>query len=143
LMIKCLRNGNILVQESKTFDIIEYSPVFKELKRVKGIAGIAFDQEGIRSSRHSHDETTIPWMKGNGDLSLISLKDFSMREVNKFFGPVKSDDLVPLLVVCSKTGDKVFGISTIKEEVRICYYEKGSGSKFFGIGEKFTRCNLL
>lgn len=142
-MIKCLRNGNILVQESKTFDIIEYSPVFKELKRVKGMPGISFEQESLRSGRHSHDETTIPWMKGNGDLSLISLKDFSMREVSKFFGPNKSDDLVPLLVVCSKTGDRVFGISTIKEEVRICYYEKGNGNKFFGIKDVFERCRLV
>ena len=141
LFIKYLKNGNLLVHESKSYDLVEYSAAnFKEIKRIKGIPGVGLDQEAMRTSRHSHDEGTLPWMKGNGDISLINMKDFSMREVLGFFGSNKDTDLLPMFSVASRAADKVFGVSFIKEEVKLCFYERSGSNRYFGMKEVFTRC---
>lgn len=140
--MKYLKNGNVLLLESKSYDLVEYSTAsFKEIKRMKGVAGVGLDQEAMRTSRHSHDDGILPWMKGNGDIALISMKDFSMREVLGFFGSNKETDLLPMFAVSSRAGDKVFGVSYIKEEVKLCYYEKSSSNKYFAMKDVFTRCN--
>ena len=143
MMVKTLRNGNFIVQECKSYDIVEFSPQFKEMRRIKGVSGPILDNEAIRSCRHSHDEVTLPWIKGNGEISLITMKDFSMREVKNFFGKPE-ESVVPLLCVCSSTGDRAFGVSMVSQEsVRLTYSEKSANPKYLELKDIFPKCSLL
>ena len=142
-MVKTLRNGNFIVQECKSYDIVEISPQFKEMRRIKGIPGPILDNEAIRSCRHSHDENTLPWIKGNGDIALITMKDFSMREVKNFFGKTE-ESVIPLLCICSSNGEKAFGVSMVSQDsVRMTYFEKSSNPKYLELKDIFPKCKRL
>ncbi len=132
-----------MVQESKTYDILELNPQqFKEMKRIKGVPGVLLENEAMRNSRHSLDENTLPWIKGDGQLSLITMKDFSMRDVKAFFGKESENEVLPMLSVCNSTGDKVFGVSLLADQVRTCYWEKGANSRQIPLKELFPRCRF-
>ena len=133
-----------MVQESKTYDILELNPqAFKEMKRIKGVPGVLLENEAMRNCRHSHDESTLPWIKGDGQLSLITMKDFSMKDIKNFFGKETENDVLPMLCVCTSNGDKAFGVSLLIDQVRVCYWEKGSVSKQVSVKEVFLRCRSL
>lgn len=141
MMVKALRNGNFMMQECKTYDVVEISPQFKEMKRIKGVPGPQLENEAMRNTRHSHDENILPWIKGNGDLSLITLKDMSHRDIRNFFGKNDGSELMPLLCVCSSTGDKVFGVAMHLYDVKLCYHEKNS-TKYTPLKEVFQKCRF-
>lgn len=141
-MVKSLRNGNFIVQESKTYDIVELSPQFKEMKRLKGIPGVVLENESMRSARHSNDEHTLPWIKGYGDVTIITIKDFSMKDIKDFFGTQDEPDLIPILALTSGSGDKLFGVALQQDKVKVCCWEKGSSPKSNPLKEIFSRCRL-
>lgn len=89
----------------------------------------------IKSARHSHDDMTMPWMKGNHLVSLITIKDMSMKEVKNFFGNEGDTDLIPVMSICNQNGEKVFGTSLFKQKMRVSYWEKSANTKHFELCE--------
>ena len=143
LLVKTLRNGNIMYIESKNNDIVEITPQFKEMKRRKGVKGIATTSEELRTTRHSYDEITLPWMKGQNHLVLITLKDFSFKDSNNFFfGTKEEEDLMPVCAVSSQNGDRIFGMSLVQEQVRLSYMEKSENPKYSKLKEICPRCKF-
>lgn len=141
-MVKCLRNGNILLQETKTNDLVELTTTLKEVRRIKGFPGVLLQNDSFRSSRHSHDEATLPWMKGSNMLSLVTMKDLSIKEVKNFFSQEGENDVIPLTAVCNAEGNKAFGTALLNGKMRICYWEKSSPSKYFNLTDLFSNCSI-
>lgn len=132
-----------MVQESKSFDIVELSTAFKEMRREVGVTGGSLAIEAMRDCRNAFDDTTLPWMKGNGDLTLISLKDYKMKNIPHFYaGKSKSNELIPLLGICSTNGEKAFGVSILQDTVRLSYAEKPDSIKNKDFKTIFPRCKL-
>lgn len=126
-MVKSLRSGNVLVQEARTFDLVEITPQGKEARRLKGVASPTLAIEALRSCRHSYDDTIFPWIKGSDDLGVINLKDFSVKEYKGVFS-LNPDQGIPLIVVSSQSGDRYFIVIMSGESLIVRYFEKGSSS---------------
>ena len=126
-MIKALRSGNMLVQEARTFDLVEITPHGKEARRLKGTPSPTLAVEALRSCRHSYDDTIFPWIKGSDDLGLINLKDFSVKEYKGVFSP-NPDQGIPLIVVSSQSADRIFTVIISGESLIARYFEKGASS---------------
>lgn len=135
--IKTLKNGNFLVQEAKSNDICEMSPSFKELKRLKGIPGIMLQNDNIKGSRHSHDDAYLPWVKGSNMISLINVKDLSMKEIKNFFGQDTETDVIPIMSICNSDADKMFGTSICKGKMRLSFWEKSSNPRYFNLNDLY------
>lgn len=140
-LIKCIRNGNILLQDTKSNDLIELSSTLKEFKRFKGYPGMLLQNDSFRSCRHSHDDNILPWMKGGNLLSLVTIKDLSMKEVKNFFSLENETDVIPLTTVCNPNADKIFGTSLYLGKMRISYWEKSSTTKHSSISDLFAFCS--
>lgn len=143
LLVKTLKNGNFIVQECRSYDIVELNSQFKEMRRLKGSPGVALENEAMRGSRHSHDEQTLPLIRGLCHLSLITMRDFSVKEVRDFFGKETESDLLPLLCLSSSTGDKAFGAALCQDAVRLCYWERSSSPKYTPLKELFPRFGMV
>lgn len=141
--IKTLKNGNFLVQEAKSNDICELSPSFKELKRLKGVTGVMLQNDNLKGSRHSHDDSYLPWVKGSNMISLINVKDLSMKEIKNFFGQETETDVVPIMSICNADADKMFGTSLCKGKMRLSFWEKSSNPKYFNLNELYPNGRLI
>ena len=126
-MVKALRSGNVLVQEARTFDLVEITPQGKETRRLKGSPSPMLAIEAMRSCRHSYDENVFPWIKGSDDLGLINLKDFSVKEYKGVFS-LNPDQGIPLIVVSSQSGDRIFAVVMSGDTPVVRYFEKGASS---------------
>src|SRR3990167_5601083 len=90
---------------------------FAELRRLKGVQGHRLEHENRRDIRHSADKYYMPWFKGNGDLTIVSLIDFSYQDRPGFFMPDDSDEVViPQLCLTSSDGVKVIGVAVRPEK---------------------------
>lgn len=135
--IKTMKNGNFLVQEAKSNDICELSPTLKELKRLKGVPGVMLQNDAIKGSRHSYDDNYLPWVKGSNLISLITVKDLSMKEIKNFFGQDTETDIIPIMSISNAEGDKLFGTSICKGQMRLSYWEKSANPKYFNLNDLY------
>lgn len=140
--MKCLRNGNVLLQDTKSNDLIELSSTLKEVKRMKGQSGVVLQNDVFRNARHSHDELFMPWIKGPGQLSLMAIKDFSMKEVKDFFCQEGETNVIPLTCVSNAEGDRLFGTSFSSGKMRLSVWERSSYARYFNLPELFSNCNI-
>lgn len=141
--VKTLKNGNLLVQENKSNDLCELAPTLKELKRLKGVAGPMLTIETIRNSRHSHDDAHLPWVKASMLVSLVTVKDLSMKEVKNFFGQDGEAEVFPIMCVANTEGDKLFGTALAKGVIRLCFWEKSANARYFTLSELFPNIGIV
>lgn len=141
-MLKCLRNGNILLQDAKSNDLVELSATMKEVKRIKGQAGVVLQNDSFRNARHSHDEIILPWIKGGDSTSQISIKDLSLKEVKYFFNQDGETGVIPLTSVVAPDGDKMFGTSFLNGKMRLSVWEKSSAPKYYVLTDLFSNSRI-
>ena len=140
--VKTMKNGDILVQEAKSNDIVELAPNLKELKRLKGVPGLMLQNDSIRNCRHSHDDSILPWVKGTNLISLITIKDLSMKEVKNFFGQEEETDIIPIMSICNSEGEKLFGTAISKGKMRLSFWEKSTSPRYFNLSELYPNSKL-
>ena len=123
------------MQDAKSNDIVELGPTLKELKRIKGVPGVMLQNDNIKSTRHSLDDSIMPWIKGCNLISLLTIKDLSMKEVRNFFGQETETDIIPIMGICNSDGEKVFGTSITNGKMRLSYWDKSTSPKYYNLSD--------
>jgi hypothetical protein len=118
------------------------SGTLKEVKRLKGQSGIVLQNDSFRCARHSHDDSIIPWVRGENMVSLVTIRDLSMKEVKNFFGQENEDEVIPLICVCTSDGEKMFGTSLLKSKMRLSFWEKSYAPKYYQMNELYANGNV-
>lgn len=131
-----------MLQDTKSNDLIELTSTLKEVKRLKGQTGIVLQNDSFRCARHSHDETIIPWVRGDNLVSLVTMKDLSMKEVKQFYGQGHEVEVIPLVCLCNAEGDKMFGTSLLQSKMRLSYWEKSCTPKYHQLNELYPNSNI-
>jgi len=81
--LKILPNGQVIVVEPHSNDLVVYGPGFDELLRLEGNPGDTLQNEALRDSRcEGGNSNEFIWFRGSGVISIVSCDIFFFQDIS-------------------------------------------------------------
>lgn len=127
LDIKLLRNGELLVYEENSSDLVKYSKRLREVSRNNGIKPINTQGVQMMSTRYTGDDLMYIWIPGDSSIGLVDPKSMVHDLVTNFYGSNK-EKIIPFSVVADHKERKVLGLYIKRNsEVWFAFLRAGEG----------------
>lgn len=111
--IKILPNGQLVVHEESTLDLVFYDPELREIKRLPRATNSQnpFNQS-YKTIKHGTSQNLYGWYAGNEELRIVNLTNGEFMAVNNFFG-IPGQRAIPLAITISDRERKAAGLFTL------------------------------
>ena len=124
--LKSLPNGDLLVNDFDTWDLVLIDPNHKEKGKLTGTPGpIPQNYKRIRT-RNAEDDKYILWLSGPEHLSVVTIDNLTSNEI-RFFWNYLGKNCTPIGCAISPSGKKIVGFGELKNQHTLHYYD-GSDS---------------
>ena len=125
--IKVLNNGEMLVYEEHTSDLVKYTKKLVEMSRINGVKPLNLRDGHSVSSLHTGDDLMYIWMPGDSSIGLVNPDNMIYDLVTNFYGS-SGEKITPLALVGNQLEKKVLGSYTKQNgEVWYTFLRAGQG----------------
>jgi hypothetical protein len=113
-----LPNNYLICNDLKTWDLIllqfdQNSKNWVERKRIAGIGQSVPNYFRFMKTRVSDDTNYFLWMRGESDVSIVDVSDFSARHIHNFWN-FRGENAKAAAVALDSSATKVVGIGFIE-----------------------------
>lgn len=120
LDMKLLLNGNLIMHEKETLDLVLYDHEMKELKRLKEnvFENLEVPLPKLGRIKQGSSNSHYAWYSGSSSINLVNLTDFNHVIVKNFFGQ-ENPQLKVLAVVAASTPYKMAALYTEDQDDQV------------------------
>ena len=120
--VKCLRTGDIILQEPNSNNLVLADMNLSTLKKIDGKFESGAVVEDLHCYRHSLDYAFFLWKSGNDSLSIVQTSTFECVDQINDFWTYNGNSMMPIAAVSNLTADKIVAVSAESPENQIIHY---------------------
>lgn len=128
--VKCLSNGNYLVNNFDNWNLILLDPHFKEKGKLSGHGSGAPPSYRKVHTRNGDDDEYVLWLNHPEHLSVVKIINFSSSEIRSFWR-LGNSIVTPVACCVSANGQKLIGIGQIGNKHTLHYYDGSDAVSLF------------
>ena len=137
--IKTMKNGFLIVNDFRNWDLIMFDNELNEKNRLKGHGTGTPNFYRSISTRTWYDDQYLAWLSSPQDVSAVRLIDFTFKTVEGFWNH-KNTNSQPIAVVLGAAGNKLYGLGEAGSHIQTlhCYNNDDDTVSAFELYEMFN-----
>ena len=118
--IKLLPNGELVVFEEDTSDLVKYDTELNENKKLQGKKKINLEGSEIVTTLYGWADKVYIWLCGDNSIGLVNPSNFVCDLISNFFG-TPSDNVMPFTVIASDRMKKAMGVYIMDRNIAFVF----------------------